>query len=53
MGQTYSAAGDRIQTIASEQTVRFLGQTYIRCRPFAVVNSQLGVRKYRGITYGL
>lgn len=52
LGQTYSAFHDRIDTLPSEYTARFLGQNYIPRRPVSVAQSQLGIRKYRGVTYG-
>lgn len=52
LGQTYSAAENRIKPTASEHTARFLGQSYIPHRPVQPCNSKLGLRKYRGISYG-
>ena len=52
LGQTYSASSDRIETLPSEHTARFLGRTYTLRRPVQSINSPLGIRKYRGITYG-
>ena len=52
LGQTYLASNDRVETIASEHTARFLGQSYIPRRPVKTFKPQLGLKKYRGITYG-
>ena len=52
LGQTYSANNDRVETTATEYTARFLGRSYTVRRPVQNVNSQLGVRKYRGVVYG-
>lgn len=52
LGQLYSTLGDRIETEASEQTGHFLGQKYQLRRPITTIKQQLGLRKYRGVTYG-
>ena len=52
LGQTYSAANNQIETIASSNKARFLGQNYTINVPVTTVKSQLGARKYRGIIYG-
>ena len=51
-GQTYSSSDNQIQTIPTEYTAHFLGQSYTPRRPVQTSNSQLGLRKYRGIAYG-
>ena len=51
-GQVYSASNNQVKTEILEQTGRFLGQTYNLRRPTKTFKSQLGIRKYRGITYG-
>ncbi len=53
LGQTYSASDNQIETVASEHTARFLGQSYLTHRPVQPFNSKLGLRKYRGIAYGV
>ena len=52
LGQAYSTENNQIRTIATEQTARFLGQSYKPRRSVQSFNSQLGLRKYRGIAYG-
>ncbi|ELS04204.1 hypothetical protein Xen7305DRAFT_00039320 [Xenococcus sp. PCC 7305] len=52
LGQAYSTDNNQIRTVATEQTARFLGQSYTPRRPVQTSNSQLGLRKYRGIAYG-
>ena len=51
-GQTYSSSDNQIKTIPTEHTAHFLGQSYTPRRPVKTSNSQLGLRKYRGIAYG-
>ena len=51
-GQAYSTSNYQIETVASEHTAHFLGQSYIPHRPVQPFKSKLGVRKYRGIAYG-
>ncbi len=51
-GQTYSSYDHQIQTIPTEHTARFLGQSYTPRRPVQPFKSQIGLRKYRGIAYG-
>ena len=50
--QTYSMNNNQIETITSENTARFLGQSYTLRRPVQSFKPQLGLRKYRGIAYG-
>ncbi|MDJ0904255.1 MAG: DUF4278 domain-containing protein [Xenococcus sp. MO_188.B8] len=52
LGQAYSAKNNQVETVATEHTARFLGQSYIPHRPVQPFNSKLGLRKYRGIAYG-
>ncbi|VEP15561.1 conserved hypothetical protein [Hyella patelloides LEGE 07179] len=52
LGQLYSTLGDHLETEASEQTASFRGQKYQLRRPIITNKPQLGLRKYRGITYG-
>ena len=52
LGQAYSTSDNQIDTLPSKHTARFLGQNYIPRRPISVAQSQLGIRKYRGVTYG-
>ena len=51
LGQTYSASNNRVETIASDCTARFLGRNYTIRRPVQIFKSQLGVKKYRGVFY--
>ena len=52
LGQSYSTLHNRIPTVATENTAHFLGQRYSLRRPIKTFKPQLGLRKYRGITYG-
>ena len=52
LGQTYFTSSDRVETMPSEQKASFRGQSYLPSRPVVVTQSQLGIRKYCGITYG-
>ncbi|GAB4549157.1 MAG: hypothetical protein Tsb0014_43840 [Pleurocapsa sp.] len=52
LGQDYSTSNNQIETIASEDTARFLGRTYTTRRPIQTANSPSGIRKYRGVAYG-
>ena len=52
LGQTYSTSNNQIETIPSEHTARFLGQSYTPRRPIQTVNSRFIVKKYRGVAYG-
>ena len=51
LGQAYSSSNNQVETTASEHTARFLGQSYTPRRPVKTSNSQLGLRKYRGVAY--
>ncbi|HHP7232322.1 MAG TPA: DUF4278 domain-containing protein [Xenococcaceae cyanobacterium] len=53
LGQTYSTSFSQIDTEMSQQTGHFLGQKYYLRRPVKTDKSQLGLRKYRGIPYGV
>ena len=53
LGQAYSTANNCLETIPSEHTARFLGQSYTLHRPLATPNARLGLRKYRGVVYGV
>ncbi len=52
LGQAYSTSDYQIETIPSQHTARFRGQSYTPHRPVKTTNSQLGLRKYRGVFYG-
>ncbi|MEM9276495.1 MAG: DUF4278 domain-containing protein [Cyanobacteria bacterium P01_F01_bin.143] len=52
LGQAYSTENNQVETTAAEHTAHFLGQSYTPRRPVKTSNSQLGLRKYRGIAYG-
>jgi hypothetical protein len=52
LGQAYSTSNNSVETIASEDTARFLGRPYTIRRPVQTINSSSGIRKYRGIAYG-
>ncbi len=52
LGQAYSSSNNQVETIPSEHTARFLGQSYLTRRPVQPFKSKLGLRKYRGIAYG-
>ncbi len=52
LGQAYSTSDNQVKTNASENTARFLGQSYTPRRPVKTSNPQLGLRKYRGVAYG-
>ena len=53
LGQAYSTSDNQVKTTASEHTARFLGQSYIPRRPVQTSNPQLGLKKYRGVAYGV
>ena len=53
LGQTYSTSNNQVATETSEQKGRFLGQSYYLRRPIHTSHSRLGVRKYRGVIYGV
>ena len=53
MGQTYTTANNKVETVATQQTASFKGQKYQVRIPVQAAKSQLNTeeRKYRGITY--
>ena len=51
-GYAYYPNNNQFETIASEYTACFRGQSYTPRRPVQTSNSQLGLRKYRGVAYG-
>ena len=53
LGQAYSTSNNQVETIPSDYTACFLGQRYTLRRPIQTFKSQLGIRKYRGIVYGV
>ncbi len=52
LGQTYSTSNHRVPTVATENTAHFLEQNYTIRRPIQTFKPQLGLKKYRGISYG-
>ncbi|ELS04886.1 hypothetical protein Xen7305DRAFT_00046220 [Xenococcus sp. PCC 7305] len=52
LGQAYSASDNQVETVATTHTAHFLGQIYTPRRPVQPFQSKLGLRKYRGISYG-
>ena len=52
LGQAYSSSHRQVETVASENTAHFLGQSYTPRLPVNTSKSQLGFRKYRGVVYG-
>ena len=53
LGQVYSNDNERVETISSDYTARFLGQAYTIRRPIQTFKPQLGIKKYRGRFYGM
>lgn len=51
LGQTYPTANKQIPTITTEKTARFRGQSYRVRRSVQTFQPQLGLRKYRGVSY--
>ena len=51
LGQTYLQSNCEVSTDYTNYTARFLGQTYTPRLPVKPIKSQLGLRKYRGISY--
>ncbi len=49
LGQAYSTSNNQVATITSENTGRFLGQSYNLRHPVKTFKSQLGLRKYGGV----
>ena len=52
LGQTYSTSNNSVETVAIPCTARFLGKSYTMRRPVQTFKPQLGLKKYRGISYG-
>ncbi|MBE9046938.1 DUF4278 domain-containing protein [Pleurocapsales cyanobacterium LEGE 10410] len=54
LGQAYSTSNSFASTVETENTARFLGQTYTLRRPANNLKSspRLGLKKYRGVVYG-
>ncbi|MEM9507555.1 MAG: DUF4278 domain-containing protein [Cyanobacteria bacterium P01_E01_bin.35] len=54
LGQTYFNFNSHVETIPLDRTGKFLGQIYTLRRPVQTFKPkpQLGVRKYRGVSYG-
>ena len=52
LGQTYSTSNHRVSTVAIPHTAHFLGQSYTLRRPVQTFKPQLGIKKYRGVSYG-
>ena len=50
-GITYQSTNTQVETIPSDLPARFLGRTYFISRPTQIFKPQLGLKKYRGITY--
>ena len=54
LGRVYSASNhNQIETIASDYTARFLRQNYTIRRRIQTFKPKLGVKKYRGVFYGM
>ena len=53
LGQAYSTSNNQVETIPSDYTAHFLGQRYTLRRPIQIFKPQLGMRKYRGVVYGI
>ena len=53
LGQTYSTSNNLVETVAIPRTARFLGKSYTMRRPMPNIQlkSQLGLKKYRGVSY--
>ena len=51
-GITYSTQNTQVETVASDGVAQFLGQTYSLPCPVQKFKKPLGLRKYRGISYG-
>ncbi len=52
LGQVYSASDSQVPTVKLDRKAHFLGKTYYLRRPVRTFRSQIGLRKYRGISYG-
>ena len=51
-GVTYSKQNAQVETLVSDRTGRFLGQTYPLRRPVETWKPKMSSQKYRGIAYG-
>lgn len=51
LGKAYTTHNVRVETVPSDLTARFRGQTYHLRRPIQTYRSPLDVRIYRGIAY--
>ena len=51
LGQSYYSSRLVVETIPSDIKARFMGQTYIMRRPIRNFKPQLGLKKYRAVTY--
>jgi len=51
LGQSYEPLQQHVATLPSEQQATFRGRSYNLRRPITVTQSQLCVRRYRGVTY--
>ena len=51
LGQTYFASERVVETVPSDLTLCFRGQSYILRRPLENFKSNLEMRIYRGISY--
>ena len=52
LGQSYTTSSNQVETEITNQTGSFLGRKYPLHRPVKTTNSQLGLKKYRGVAYG-
>jgi hypothetical protein len=51
-GNIYQKPDTKVKIVTSNLTARFLGQTYSLHTPVTEIKPNLGLKKYRGITYG-
>ncbi len=51
LGKSYSASNHQLDTGYTNYQAHFLGQVYTPRLPLKPLKSQLGLRKYRGISY--
>lgn len=52
LGKSHSINNHSTETNAlDDSTGHFLGQTYTRSRPVTTFKPQIGLRKYRGVSY--
>ncbi|MDJ0578018.1 MAG: DUF4278 domain-containing protein [Xenococcaceae cyanobacterium MO_234.B1] len=45
------STNNQVKTVESRITAKFLGKTYILRRSYLISSSQLGLCKYRGVSY--